>query len=782
MKNLRQVCLVLFLAVLFAVLLFGCRAFEPAVVVVNRPPDTFIMGAPAETTGCYFHFHVYWYGTDSDGVVERFVWALTDTSIQDHETDEDEEDQRFNPALDIGTLAIGRWTTRTDSVFNFALHQGSVLAYDMTLHMVAVDDRGDFDRIPARLHFISNALGNPRLFFRKEGVRRASRFASMDTIAYGEPFALVWWGETPNIRSFTQAQLVAADTVPGGLAPDEPRDGLLGFKHRLPEVRCDESREDCWQPRRYDDASGDSASYFGDVRRLEFTNDDQALDIFHRRLKSGIHTLLVNTIDVAGVEVPLAKQALQIVVNYDPETHLLRGETDPLPHQFPGIYNYDDSHVYPYYRVFYPGGIVEECAFVEGDTVPDRSYAVFKSLGRDDPRDWKLDPYYGVDFQSALACTGLYSLAAYFGFAADYDTMNRTPEWEPDYGLCDTCWTSDTLGFLAGPFEFDYLTRSVDEHGKRDGTASRFEFHGNRPPCTQCIELLSADETSAPGADYDCYDSSCQDRKDVIYAAHRDSTLPPVYHLAAWVEPSAVYFDVQTGEVWYEEPVQMEGVDTITGQVYAYRLALHGRDHPQEPALLPQDRIMSWRYEIVAECDPRNNIRDGAGADGLNFATHEFHRDPGSEIYIDDEGVWYLMVNFFVPDALLFLGSEFYLNWLCEDVYGDEELGQRAFDLTTIHLGRTRVTVIARDASNEVWRRDNSVYHYYKGARPPELRNQGNPSFPHLHRASGQNYTREDGQQALDYYAFESEPMTKHYRLKVLTNTGEVFPGGPRCR
>ncbi len=156
MLSRRQTTVTLFLCLLVTAALFGCRAFEPEVVIVNRPPETYIIGAPAETAGGYFHFHVFWYGSDLDGAVERFVWALTDTSIQDDETDDDEEDERFDPADNISTLDIGTWTTRTDSVFDFQIGQGSNLSYEMTLHMVA-----DFDRTRARLRLISNALANP---------------------------------------------------------------------------------------------------------------------------------------------------------------------------------------------------------------------------------------------------------------------------------------------------------------------------------------------------------------------------------------------------------------------------------------------------------------------------------------------------------------------------------------------------------------------------------------------------------------------------------------------
>ena len=195
----RQAIAAVVLCLIGASLLFGCRAFEPEAADVNQLPETYIIGSPAETSGAYFHFRVYWYGTDADGFVDRYVWALTDTSVQNIESDDDQEDERFNPATNAPTLAIGTYTTRTDTVFDFRIGQGAGLSTDMTLHVVAVDNEDQFDRTPARLHFFSNALGNPVVEFERvlEDGETVVPFVSEDTLAWGRPLRLRWGGRDP---------------------------------------------------------------------------------------------------------------------------------------------------------------------------------------------------------------------------------------------------------------------------------------------------------------------------------------------------------------------------------------------------------------------------------------------------------------------------------------------------------------------------------------------------------------------------------------------------------
>ncbi len=781
----RRLATSLLLSLLALTVLFGCRAFEPAVVIVNKPPETYIIGAPAETSGGYFHFHVWWYGTDEDGQVTKYVWALTDSSIQDHTVEGDEEDSRFNPATNASTLRIGHWTTRTDTTFDFTIRRGANLANDMTLHMVAVDDRGAYDRTPARLHFISNAIGTPSIRFYADTLRTIA-FADSDTIGYGQPFVLAWSGRTDNIRSYTPQLLAERDTVGA-------KDGLLGFKFRLPEVRCDAAREDCWQPRR----GVDSVSYFSRIDRLTFTNDNSGTEPRKTRLAEGMHQLLVNTLDVAGVEVPAAKQILHFVVNYDPDTKLVRGP-DPI--------FTNDTHTYPYYVIFKPnatpGGpaVPEEHAFAEGDTVPDKAYVVFKAWGWDDPRDQRLGTSpFDVKFQAAFEDTGMYGGQSRFPFSTQFSV----PHWTDDGG--NQTWdrrqvtgpggktitvSADTIGFPVGPFKYKFIMRTVDELGRRDGTPETFTFYGNRRPCVQGVEVLVGAENVSPDADMVCNDPARLAQVDTIYALSPEAAPMPGERYAVLLSatPDSLYYSTRSNAVWLAKPPSTLDVATMPGYFYEYRLALHGKDDPREtwdPAF-PQDRILSWNYQVESARDSTNIVSEGGGIDDINFPTYQAdlydpNAYPPQPVYIDDEGVWVLRIKFFVPQFLANGGYNFYLMYLRDiQQYPDFEAILR---LTTLQLGGSSAQVIANDATTCVANARRSSYHYMTQLRFPDI--TGGYGDLHPRWTCQATFPGEAGKIRLSDFSFGSTsltktppetPYTKRFVIKVRCSDSSIYP------
>jgi len=71
-------------------LVFGCTKKPPTVPVYNQPPETYLVNIPyyspdstdtiyADTTYIYHATVLFWYGTDVDGRVTRYDWAIDDT-------------------------------------------------------------------------------------------------------------------------------------------------------------------------------------------------------------------------------------------------------------------------------------------------------------------------------------------------------------------------------------------------------------------------------------------------------------------------------------------------------------------------------------------------------------------------------------------------------------------------------------------------------------------------------------------------------------------------------
>ncbi len=748
-------------AVLSAVLLAGCRAFEPEAVIVNKAPETFIIGAPLEGGGGYYHFHVFWYGSDEDGQVERFMWALTDTTLQDPDSITDEEDQNFNPALDATTMEIGRWTTRTDSVFDFTIDQGVNSSADMTLHMVAVDDRGDFDRSPARLHFFSNTLGNPVIrFFRVEGDSNiAITPGEADTVGFGVPYEVAWAGISPNIRGYSPEALALVDTV----YPFD--DGLFGYKWQLMGAlggNCLPSIEDCWHPRKFNEATGDSFSFFGTASSLMFTNDGSGTSPFRKLLPSGSVDLQVNSIDIAGVEVLNHLRPFSFVVNYDPETIMLTGTDWAHP---------SDPEVYPYYILLNDAAKTHH-PFSPGDRIPDRTYVVVKALARDNPKDNQTGNF-KIGFTGFMQGVRQNYSGGVFSFSTESSALNTEPAW--DAGVDG--WYADTLGFLTGPSTtFTINMQAVDEHDRRDGSPARLSFDVGYPPCLQCIELLPKTfSTSVWDPSLECVDDPAS------HPCFQDTTVMRITDLGAgaddlqFIQPIFMLVNKQTYFVKFSDSSVGEDQTNyvVDGKLYRMSVLLHGKDDVREAWAAAVRRTGGWRYQVDYECDPFNSIKDGGGNDDINQPTWGEPSD-GVGLDIDpSSGLWRLSIDVVVPKDL-FRGVDTYMLLLTFlQAGGDAEIAQLIFDATTRQFGDGFVRAVALDQTScgTIPPRPGK-YNYFKGVRPPLAELPAGLSWRDCNLAVPDI---KDGL-SLSRGAMASrggEPVLKEFRLIVETDTGD---------
>ncbi|HPF35254.1 MAG TPA: hypothetical protein P5571_07095 [Candidatus Krumholzibacteria bacterium] len=804
----RRVAGTLAAAILLLLALAGCRAFEPETVIVNKAPETYLTGAPVEEGGGQFHFHLFWHGTDEDGRVERFVWALTDSTVQDLETDDDEEDERFNPAENITTLEIGHWTTQTDTVIDFQINEGSIQSRDMTFHIVAVDDRGDFDRTPARLYFLSNALGQPRLrFYGSLDQTDETVFADFDTIGYGQPFVLSWNGSTPNIASFTDELLAARDTVP-------PLDGLYGYKYRLPtDVDCDAVNEDCWLPRRFNPAQGRQVSYFGGVTSLEFANNGvEGSAVAEERLAQGVHVLLVNTVDVAGVQVPSDKQALNFVINYDPETYLL-GQPQAHDVNHDGSVDAgefldfaqdpfftDDALAYPYWTAKLPDGTYARQNFGPGDRVPMRSFVTFKAVGWDDHRDVRLRdidnlPAEGltpreVEFQGKFDAVGFYRGGANSLFRFESQFSPTRNGWvDETRGVA-----ADTISFPVGSFNYEFTMRSVDELEKRDFTPSVFDFYGNFAPEVECVRVV---ESGTPSI---IYDGTCDTAVDTFYvrsssavdvsATHPDwIPLDQVRFGSAYVNPTA-------NSVLFTDPGNSNYIPVL-GYFFEYDLQIYAEDSEYERLFQPRtipggptvgnpaERMLSCRYQITSQADALSNlIREGGGEDDLSVNTYTLTGAGSAHAgTYDDNGVWTMTVTLFAPLQILLQGTEAFVQALMGTPYFlSETVAQRAADLLTLQYGPTTAQVAARDGTKEDYVAERCAYYFWDDVRVHDLDEPfvGEDWWDKIDNLCTNTLnTGFAGRLLEDDFCFQSPTFSREYVLMLVTNTPEIYPPLP---
>lgn len=175
-RNLARVVVVMVCGLGFMV---SC-AKNPLQVDRNRPPETFLVSAPAESASASYRIHLYWRGEDPDGYVAGFLWSWDDSSI-----------------------SAFRFTTKTDSIFELTVNDSASLVSGTsqtqpgttrphTFFLRAVDNLGKQD--PSLAQFsrrVYNAsTQKPTIRF----VGAIPSGAGNDTLRDGEPFKVCWTG------------------------------------------------------------------------------------------------------------------------------------------------------------------------------------------------------------------------------------------------------------------------------------------------------------------------------------------------------------------------------------------------------------------------------------------------------------------------------------------------------------------------------------------------------------------------------------------------------------
>ncbi|MEP7029009.1 MAG: hypothetical protein ABI960_10475 [Candidatus Eisenbacteria bacterium] len=141
----------------------GCRKIPTENTDRNRPPETYLTAAPADTIGgggpsrISHRYRAQWSGADVDGEVVGFFVAVTETTV-DVATG-----RPFR--LPAPRPSQYRFTTARESLFTFTVLEGRGTDREHALYVYAVDNQGKVDPTPAVTHFVARDQNLPGVRF-----------------------------------------------------------------------------------------------------------------------------------------------------------------------------------------------------------------------------------------------------------------------------------------------------------------------------------------------------------------------------------------------------------------------------------------------------------------------------------------------------------------------------------------------------------------------------------------------------------------------------------------
>ena len=438
--------IIVIIGLLFVSLLPACRK-ETIPLDRNRAPQTYVTSAPPETTEADYKIHLYWRGTDEDGIVTKYIWYMSDTvRTLDPIHNPDAEITDWNPEARLSDYLLGTFTTLTDSVFTFRGYDvmTGALVNRQAFHVSAVDDGGRIDPSPARLQFLARVIGIPQLRFWTviEGVEKPFDFNALDTVSMFTPFQVKFTSSTVNnvITGYRWSY--------GGIIyPDYNGDGAPDWFIPEPGEIVEIPLENTGATR-----LPDGPFYFKGIAR------DEA---------GAISTS--STITGDGICI--------VVVNHDPDTEIIRGRCFYTPQSgvpTDSIYNFSDGNP---------------------DTLPFRSRIHFEYQGWDDSLDvahgLEFDPPVPIRFQFSYrrekSGGGSLYKSSWLPLAGPEDT-------NPCADLDDDRRDVDSTTILVGSYDYQFYVRSFDEQHRADGTPDTVEFYGNFSPTIESVEIGRKDQ------------------------------------------------------------------------------------------------------------------------------------------------------------------------------------------------------------------------------------------------------------------------------------------------
>lgn len=556
-RTTRPVVGLFLLFILFAMAL-GCRQEVPPLFRRNQPPETSLTVVPEDSALGFYRYHVYWHGTDTDGRVIRYLFAITDTLSRN-------EFDNWNPET-AEDRDRGVYTNKTDSVFVFNSARGR-----QALNIVAIDDFGRRDRSPARAFFKTVDNGLPLVEFldvtpfRDDGTVLAPCIGVAPcTVSTYTNFRVRFTGTTRNTRVVGfQWQGVR----PGENDPEPVQPGLVDsfYLNAARDTFAMSGNDTLW-------------SLHGGITSVFYYNR------YGDSIPSGNFTFNARVKDEARLESLGNRGRRRITINHDPQTHLFRVAACDCPKPPPNCATRDS--VAAGWVVGYDNTALADSSqwtlFCDGDTIPQRAHVRFYSRGSDDRRDLPIN-----------RTTGLRDVGFSYRFAwnspggLSNGNMPYSSEYTPgDYVLpppFGTPWHGHRMGWgdvevFQGlcPFDFIFYSASVDEWGKRDGTADSLAFYVSHAPQIDSLQAPGV-IVLAPTCGFN--PAACPDLTTLSFGP--DTVLVAGTHVRDFTTPCAL------------------GLNRFVLPLRAY-----GHEHPEDrnaPGVRQENRggIKSWRYSLT---------------------------------------------------------------------------------------------------------------------------------------------------------------------------------------
>ena len=527
--------LIIAAALVLVMILPACRKENPP-LDRNRAPETFLTSSPTETTATDYRVHLYWRGTDNDGVVVRYIWYISDTLMTlDPVHNPDAEGLDWNPSSRIADYLKGRFTTRTDTVINFKGfddRKGAEINRQ-AFHIAAIDDGGKIDPTPSRLQFLARVKGIPIVrFWTNFGAGDVPYNPNaLDTISMFVPFDIKFNATTVNnvITGYRWS-------YGGNVYPDYNNDGNPDWL--IPA----------------------SPSELVTVHLLNSGNDVIPSGVFNFKGIARDEAGAISTTSLVTGE-----GVCRVVVNHDPDTRV-------------------DAACQSFFTPM-SSGVPESLTvnFLDGapDTLPYNSLLRMFYWGWDDPKDrahLQYNPPMPMHFQFAY---NRWSYDEYGALVADklspWYPLKTPEDTNPNAGVSDLYRDRDSTTMRVGTFNYRFLVRSFDEQGKNDGTPAVVSFVGNFPPRIDSLRTGFWDRQGLPAGSR-------------VFHYSRSDTI-----VVGWMGSAFAARGDTLGPAGVPEFNSTPEGQTIT---YSFQFTIRagGHDDRRDP---PGSGIKGWKYSVT---------------------------------------------------------------------------------------------------------------------------------------------------------------------------------------